>query len=62
MHPVTIDDIQAFIDSVNSMREMQRKYFVTRSKHYLKQSIQLEKSVDAQLEHLVTLLDNTNGE
>ncbi len=45
-----IQEIEQFITTVHQMREAQRRYFRTRTKGALAESIHLEKQVDSWLQ------------
>lgn len=47
-----------FFDRVVQLRKFQKEYFATRSKDALRQSIALEKEIDAEIERVQTLVNN----
>lgn len=49
-----------FFDRVVQLRKFQKEYFATRSKEALRQSIALEKEVDAEIERVQAVLAKQN--
>jgi hypothetical protein len=47
-----------FFDRVVQLRKFQKEYFATRSKDALRQSIALEKEIDAEIERVQSILNN----
>lgn len=47
-----------FFFRVVQLRKFQKEYFATRSKDALRQSIALEKEIDAEIERVQTALNN----
>lgn len=47
-----------FFDRVVQLRKFQKEYFATRSKDALRQSIALEKEIDAEIERVQALVNN----
>lgn len=51
-----------FFDRVVQLRKFQKEYFATRSKDALRQSIALEKEIDAEIERVQALVNSKPGE
>lgn len=47
-----------FFDRVVQLRKFQKEYFATRSKDALRQSIALEKEIDAEIERVQALVNS----
>ena len=51
-----------FFDRVVQLRKFQKEYFATRSKDALRQSIALEKEIDAEIERVQSVINNKSVE